>query len=169
MVLFVVATSLRGIASFYTDYLWFDSLHLSGVWRGILGAKTALVFIFTAAFFVLMWINLVVAERIAPPFRMSAGEDDLVERYHELVGNRGNQIRTGVAALLALAEGTSVGSQWKDWILFTNRVDFGQKDATFHKDIAFTSRIKPISTDRWAFTWGATRSPATCIRMPPFR
>ena len=36
---FVLLTSLRGIAGFYTDYLWFDSLDQTGVWRGVLGAK----------------------------------------------------------------------------------------------------------------------------------
>ena len=43
VVLFVLATSLRGIASFYTDYLWFESLSLSSVWRGVLSAKFSLV------------------------------------------------------------------------------------------------------------------------------
>ena len=34
IVLLVLLTSLRGIAGFYTDYLWFDSLEQGGVWRG---------------------------------------------------------------------------------------------------------------------------------------
>jgi len=138
VLLFVLATSLRGIASFYTDYLWFSSLHLSQVWRGVLGAKFALAVIFTGTFFVIAWVNLLVADRIAPPFRMTAGsEEDLVERYHELVGSRAGLVRSGVAVVLALLVGTGVSSQWKAWILFTHRVNFGQKDATFHTDIAF--------------------------------
>ena len=64
--LFVLATSMRGIAGFYTDYLWFDSLGLAGIWRGVLGAKTALALIFIGIFFVLMWANLFIADRIAP-------------------------------------------------------------------------------------------------------
>ncbi|MEO6317319.1 MAG: hypothetical protein ABIP36_00910, partial [Acidimicrobiales bacterium] len=35
-VLFFLITSLRGFAGFYTDYLWFDSLGSSDVWRGVL-------------------------------------------------------------------------------------------------------------------------------------
>ena len=136
--LFVLATSIRGIAGFYTDYLWFDSLDLAGVWRGVLGAKTALALIFIGIFFVLMWTNLLIADRIAPTFRLATGpEDDLVERYHELVGTRAGMLRTGVSLLLALIVGSGVSAQWKDWILFTNRVDFGQKDATFNTDIGF--------------------------------
>ena len=30
-----------------------------------------------------------------------------------------------------------MSSQWRQWILFTNRVDFGIKDPQFHKDVGF--------------------------------
>ena len=137
--LFVLATSLRGIAGFYTDYLWFDSLNLAGVWRGVLGAKVALAVIFTGVFFALMWTNLFVADRMGPRLRLtpSGPEDDLVERYHELVGARAGQLRIAISALLAVLAGAGVSAQWRDWILFTNRVDFGQNDATFDTDIGF--------------------------------
>ena len=46
---FFVLVSLRGIAGFYTDYLWFESLGLSGVWSGVLGAKLFLVLAFSGA------------------------------------------------------------------------------------------------------------------------
>ena len=53
--------SLRGVASFYTDYLWFDALNRASVWRQVLGAKIILTLIFGAFFFVLMWLNLFLA------------------------------------------------------------------------------------------------------------
>ncbi len=139
VVAFVLVTSLRGIAGFYTDYLWFDSLDLSGVWRGILGAKTALALLFTAVFFVLAYANLFIADRVSPRLRLapSSPEDEMVERYHELVGKRAGLLRTVVSLFLAIVAGASASSQWREWILFTNRVDFGQKDATFSTDIGF--------------------------------
>src|SRR5215469_5547065 len=72
--LFVLITSLRGIASFYTDYLWFQNLHLSSVFTGILSAKIALAVIFTLTFAVLCFISLTVADRTAPTFRPSGPE-----------------------------------------------------------------------------------------------
>ena len=93
VLLFVLITSLRGIASFYTDYLWFDSLGRSEVWRGVLGAKIALSVIFTGAFFLLMWVNLVIADRLAPAFRPAGPEEEFIERYHELVGGRLGLVR----------------------------------------------------------------------------
>jgi hypothetical protein len=132
-----VITSLRGIAGFYTDYLWFDSLGLSGVWRGILGAKAALALIFSGLFFGVLWVNLLIAERLAPKLRPAGPEEELVERYHELVAGRTGLVRTAVAAFFALLAGGGVSSQWNEWVLFTNRVDFGESDATFGNDIGF--------------------------------
>ena len=51
--LLVLLLSLRGIARFYTDYLWFDSLGRTDVWGRVLLAKIALFLIFVAIFFVL--------------------------------------------------------------------------------------------------------------------
>jgi uncharacterized membrane protein (UPF0182 family) len=68
-VVFVLFLSLRGLAGFWTDWMWFDSLGLSSVFTGVLGAKIALGAIFTAAFFVMVLINLVVADRIGPKVR----------------------------------------------------------------------------------------------------
>src|ERR1044071_3892152 len=84
--LFLFLTSLRGVAGFYTDYLWFKELHYTSVWRGVLGAKFALVIVFTVAFFGLMWVNLFIADRIAPRFRAVGPEDEVVARYQDVIG-----------------------------------------------------------------------------------
>jgi uncharacterized membrane protein (UPF0182 family) len=134
---FVVLASLRGIAGFYTDYLWFESLGRTGVFRGVLGAKVALAVIFTGAFFVLLWLNLVVADRLAPPFRPSGPDEEFLERYHDLTAGRQGWIRAGVSILLALIAGAGVSSEWNSWLLFTHGGKFGVKDPQFHTDIGF--------------------------------
>lgn len=152
--LFLLLISLRGIASFYTEYLWFQSLELTSVWRTVLGSKFSLTVIGALVFFVLCFGNLYLAERIAPAFRPSNGDDDLIERYHELVGRRAGTVRLGLAAFLALVVGISLGSSWNEWILFTNRVDFGQKDATFNTDVGFYVFQLPFLTTvaSWLFS-----------------
>ncbi len=137
VVLFILVTSLRGIAGFYTDYLWFDSLGLSEVWTGVLGAKLTLVALFTLGFFVLLWVNLYIADRLAPPFRTAGPEEELLERYQDLVAGRGGIVRTVVSAVLALIAGTGVAGEWNNWILFRNGGDFGVDDAQFSTDIGF--------------------------------
>jgi uncharacterized membrane protein (UPF0182 family) len=153
-VAFVLLISVRGIAAFYTDYLWFDSLALTDVWFQVLGTKLALALAGGVAFFLLCWGNLLIADRLAPAFRPSNGDDDLIERYHELVGRRAWAVRFGVALFLALLVGVSLGAAWNEWVLFANRVDFGEKDATFGTDIGFYVFQLPFlqSVSSWLFS-----------------
>lgn len=111
VVLVVLITSLRGIAGFYTDYLWFDSLGQSDVFTGVLRAKFTLFALFTAGFFLLMWLNLLMADRAAPTFRPVGPEDELVARYRALVGSRTGLVRAGVAVLFALIAGAPTAGQ----------------------------------------------------------
>jgi uncharacterized membrane protein (UPF0182 family) len=134
---FVLLTSLRGIAGFYTDYLWFDSLNQTGVWRGVLGAKLSLALIFMVGFFLLAWTNLLIADRIAPPYRLAGPEDELLERYHDIVDDRMGWLRIVICVLLAIIAGSGVSSEWNSWVLFTHGGDFGIEDPQFHNDIGF--------------------------------
>jgi hypothetical protein len=135
--LFILLTSLRGIAGFYTDYLWYDSLGLWSVQRGIIGAQLVLALIFITAFFLLAWTNLYVTEMVAPPFRPTGPEDELLERYHDLVAGRMSRVRIVVAGLLALIAGSGASAEWQSWILFTNGSNFGVKDPQFGRDVGF--------------------------------
>ncbi|MDH3708227.1 MAG: UPF0182 family protein, partial [Acidimicrobiia bacterium] len=133
----VFVLSLRGIAIFYTDFLWFDSLGQGKVFTGILGARIALVVIFTGLFFALSMFNLTLADRLAPAFRPPGPEEELLERYHTTVGRRPWVVRGVVSLLFGLVAGVGVADQWNEWILFTNRVDFGIEDPQFGRDIGF--------------------------------
>lgn len=135
--LFLLATSLRGIAGFYTDYLWYDALGLSSIFRGILRAQVMLAVVFTAVFFILLFVNLWIADRLAPKFKPTGPEDDLLERYHEAVDRRAGMLRAGISLVFALLFGLGAGSQWNEWLLFSNSVPFGEKDPLFNTDISF--------------------------------
>lgn len=137
LAIFLLVTSLRGIASFYTDYLWFKSLDLSSVFTGILGAKVALGAIFTGVFAAICFVNLTIADRIAPAFQRIGPEDELLNRYNQLVGKRALLLRAGVSLLLGLVAGVGQSSAWNQWILFRNGGDFGVNDATFGTDVGF--------------------------------
>jgi len=47
VVLVVLLFSLRGLAGFYTDYLWFDSLGQGSTWSSLLAARVAPALVFT--------------------------------------------------------------------------------------------------------------------------
>lgn len=133
----VLMLSLRGLAGFYTDYLWFDQLGYGDVFRSVLLAQVVLVVLFTALFFVICFVNLTVADRIAPVVRPPGPEEDLLARYHVAVGRRAWMVRAVGSALLALLAGLGVSGRWQEWLLFTNGDDFGIEDAQFGQDIGF--------------------------------
>ena len=135
--LLVLLLSLRGIARFYTDYLWFDQLGQTSVWRSVLGAKVALVVLFTGVFFVLAWVNLYLADRMAPLVRPAGPEEEMLAPYHAFVERRTGLVRVVVALLLAIIAGAGVSGRWHDWILFTNGGSWGVDDPQFGRDIGF--------------------------------
>lgn len=139
VVLLVLLFSLRGLAGFYTDYLWFDSVGQGGTWGRLLSAKVVPALVFTVTFFVIMLANLVIADRLAPRLRLGpmTPEDEMVSRYLQATERYSGRIRAGVSALFALIAGIGVSARWQEWVLFTNRVDFGIQDPQFHRDVGF--------------------------------
>src|SRR3982075_1101809 len=126
--LFILLTSLRSVAGFYTDYLWFKELHLTSVFRGVLVVQVFLAVLFTLFFFALLFVNLTIADRIAPRFRPVGPEDELVQRYREAVGTHAGKVRIVVAAIFALFAGIGTRSQWNNWLLFIHATKFHQTD-----------------------------------------
>ncbi|MEO2155763.1 MAG: UPF0182 family protein, partial [Acidimicrobiales bacterium] len=135
--LFVLMLSLRGIAGFWTDYLWFDALGHENVFVSVFGAQVVLVVLFTLLFFGLLYGNLTVADRLAPPVRSPGPEEDLLRGYHLAVGHRRGLVRLVLSGLFALIAGLGVSGRWQEWLLFTNSVDFGITDAQFGRDLGF--------------------------------
>src|SRR5919106_947433 len=137
ILLVILLFSLRGLAGFYTDFLWFDSVGQGSTWRELLSAKVVPALVFTFVFFVIMLTSLLIADRLAPKYRSMGPEDELVERYQQFVSPYQGRIRVGVSLFFALIAGVGVSSQWQEWVLFTHRVDFGVKDPQFNQDIGF--------------------------------
>ena len=135
--LFVLMLSLRGIAGFWTDYLWFDALGHENVFVSVFGAQVVLVVLFTLLFFGLLYGNLTVADRLAPPIRPPGPEEDLLRGYHLVVGHRRGLVRLVLSGLFAVIAGLGVSGRWQEWLLFTNAVDFDITDAQFGRDLGF--------------------------------
>ena len=151
-ILFLV-TSIRGLAGFYTDYLWFDSLGFVSIWKSVLWAKFLLGAVFTAVFFLLLWLNLYIADKLAPKVRAPGPEEELAQKWQSLMGRKVGLIRGGVSAVFALVAGVGVSAQWEDWLFFSNRVDFNVVDQQFGRDVGFYIFQLPFLTFivSWAF------------------
>jgi len=137
IILVVLIASVRTIATFYTDYLWFGSVHLAGVWRRLVVVKAGLFFGFAAVFFVLLWVNLAVVDRLAPSELALGPEDELVRRYQHRVAPRARLVRTIVSVIVALLAASGAIGQWQNWLLFVNGGSFSASDPQFHKNVGF--------------------------------
>ena len=137
VVVIVILSSARGIARFYTTYLWFREVHFTSVFRGVLVTRIILAVVFTAFFFVLLLASLTIADRWAPRVLPAQQHDELVDRYRSVISPRGRVVRVVTALVFALFGGIGVNSQWNNWVLFNNGGSFGIKDPQFHRDIGF--------------------------------
>ena len=102
------------VSSFYVDVLWFREVHQSGVYWGILWTKLALGVIFGLIFFILLVVNLFVARRLRPRFRVFSPEQEVMERYRVLVEPYANQLIPAVSARQrSSAASARVWSMWR--------------------------------------------------------
>ena len=152
---FVLLLTLRGIATMWTDFLWFDSVNATVVWRTLLLTKIVLGLLGTAVAFGVVWANLVVVDRISPRFQVDdlGPEEELVERFQQWVEPRLTRFRLVVAAAFALIIGIGAASWWRDWLLFRNERPFGITDPIFGQDVAFYVFRIPLYRDllSWLF------------------
>ena len=119
----------------------------------MLGAKVSLAAIFVATFFVLCWVNLYIADRLAPPFPPAGPEQEVLDRFRDAIGQRtglfrvGRRVRArphrrrrhepGVAVMVAVRQ----------------RRHWGSTDAQFDTDLGFYMFQLPFlsSVADWAF------------------
>ncbi|HEY1651843.1 MAG TPA: UPF0182 family protein [Acidimicrobiales bacterium] len=137
VLLIILLVSLRSLANIYTDSLWFSSVNFHDIFSTLLVIKLGLFGVFGAIFFAVLWVNLVVCDRIAGHDIVLAQEDELVRRYQHYVRPYSGRIYVALAFVLALIGASGTISQWNNWILFRHGGNFGVTDPQFHKDVGF--------------------------------
>lgn len=137
VVLIVLILSLRGLASFWTDYLWFQSVHFTSVFKGVLLTKVVLSVVFIAIFFGLLMASLFMVDRLGPYDADPTAANEAVLRWRDFAEGRSRWVRLVVAGAFGLLGGIGADREWNNWDLFRYRVSFGISDPQFHKDIGF--------------------------------
>ena len=101
----------------------------------------------------MIWINLLIVDRLAPKVRPPGPEEEMLGRYHAMVSSRTRLVRLGVSVLFSLLAASGVSNRWEEWLLFVNRKDFGIADPLFNTDIGFYVFRLPFLSFlvNWAF------------------
>ena len=151
----LLVLSARAMSSFYVNVLWFNSVGRSDVYWAILQSKAELVAVFTAGCFVFLWVNLVLADRLAPLTLPNTPEDQTVIRIRELTAKSRGKLRIALAALIALMLGLPASSQWQEWTMFRNRQAFPDGDPLFKANVGFYVFRLPFAQFVVAWSFGA--------------
>ncbi|GAA1985959.1 UPF0182 family protein [Catenulispora subtropica] len=121
----------------YTSYLWYRSVGVAHVYRTRMVTEAVLFLVFGALMAVVVGANIWLAHRFRPPLTGVSLEQQALDRYRMALGPFLPWILVGVSLLLGIAAGTAATGAWRTYLLWSNSVPFGTKDAQFHKDIGF--------------------------------
>ena len=149
----ILFLSARSLSSFYVNVLWFDSVDRTDVYWRTIRAKFELGIIFTLIAAVFVWINLMLADRLAPTSLPNTPEDQAVMRVREATSRYRGRLRLAVSLLIGLMLGIPAASQWESWLLFLNGKAFPVADPQFNTNIGFYVFRLPFAefVVSWAF------------------
>ena len=144
----------RAIATFFTNYLWFDSVDLNSVWIKILLTKSALVAATSLLAFAFIFINLRLAVRATPVMDIfeSFESQDPLSRFREFFNERFLKYRLWGAIGLSLFLGAGASQLWEQVLLFINQKSFGVADPIFQNDVS--SYVFGLPLYRLFVSWG---------------
>ena len=144
----------RAVATFFTNYLWFDSVDLNSVCLKILITKSALVAATSLLAFAFIFINLRLAVRATPVMDIfeSFDSQDPLSRFREFVNERFLKYRLWGAIGLSLFLGAGASQLWEQVLLFLNQKSFGVTDPIFQNDIS--SYVFGLPLYRLFVSWG---------------
>ena len=144
----------RAIATFFTNYLWFDSVDLNSVWIKILLTKSILVAATSLLAFAFIFINLRLAVRATPVMDIfeSFESQDPLTRFREFFNERFLKYRLWGAIGLSLFLGAGASQLWEQVLLFINQKSFGVSDPVFQYDVS--SYVFGLPLYRLFVSWG---------------
>ena len=144
----------RAIATFFTNYLWFDSVDLNSVWIKILLTKSILVAATSLLAFAFIFINLRLAVRATPVMDIfeSFESQDPLSRFREFFNERFLKYRLWGAIGLSIFLGAGASQLWEQVLLFINQKSFGVTDPIFQNDVS--SYVFGLPLYRLFVSWG---------------
>ncbi len=152
---FVVIFTIRSVATFWTDFLWFSDLGQARTWRTLILTRVWLVLAATVVAAILFWVNLALADRLSPRTLSLSGspDEELLERFQDWVTPRIRWVRLVVAGFFGLMVGLGASVWWRDWLLYRHGGSFGIVDPIYNNDIGTYVFKLPFYRDLFGWTF----------------
>lgn len=127
------------LSSFYIDLLWFQEVGFTDVFWTSLWSRILLGGILGLVFFALVYVNLVIARRVAPKHRVITPQQAQIEQLRRQVEPYVGWLLPLGSAVLAIAVAVAASRNWPTFLLWRNAGDaaFGGADPLFGRDPAF--------------------------------
>src|SRR5450759_4093929 len=142
----ILLSMLGSLVGLYTDWLWFRDMGHLDVFFTPLWAKMATGFTFGAVAFALLYVNGVIARRMAPRATLTDVSDTTspalqvemtLARVRQTVEPFANWLLLGACLFFAWTLGVSMSGSWDQFLVALNAVPFGKLDPQFGRDISF--------------------------------
>ena len=125
------------IARFYTDWLWFGEVGYTSVFWITLKTKLALGLIGGAAFFVILFANLWLARRLAPPVTQQYHANVIRARVGTIARKGLTFLIFGSALAASILAGLEASSHWVSYQMYVHASQFPAADPIFGRNIGF--------------------------------
>ncbi|MER7753575.1 UPF0182 family protein [Kitasatospora sp. NPDC097643] len=142
-------------AGFWTDWLWFRSVHYSSVFTTQLWTKVGLFAVFGLLMAVIVGFNIWLAHRLRPPLSAMSVEQQSLDRYRAGLAPFKRWALIGISLVIGLVAGAAASGQWRTWLMWTNATSFGEKDAQFGMDVSFYAFDLPFYEFLLGFAFSA--------------
>ncbi|MFQ5574144.1 MAG: UPF0182 family protein [Terriglobia bacterium] len=136
----------------YSELLWFAEVGFTDVYVKTLTTKIYLGLIFGAVFFLFILVNLLIARRLTPIWRIA--EEKVIESIRSGFNKRATLVLVGFALFFSFIAGTSAPARWDTVLSFLNATPFGVSDPLFDKDVGFFHFTLPFYRYLFEFLLG---------------
>lgn len=142
LVVLLLAVS-GGVATFYTDALWYEDLGQSGVFWTRITSSWVTGLVFFALFFAILYVNVLVARKMAPRTVLRATDEVgfrfemALQQLRDVLQRFSGTALAALSAVAAVISGAAMASQWSVFRLALAAVPFGETDPQFGKDLSF--------------------------------
>ncbi|TDC75308.1 UPF0182 family protein [Streptomyces hainanensis] len=142
--LLITAAILAGLAilfamfaGFWTNWLWYDSVGYTSVYRTELLTRVLMFAVFGVVMALVVGFNIWLAHRLRPPLSAMSMEQQNLDRYRMGIAPFKRWVLIGISLVIGLIAGGSASGQWRTWLQWVNGKSFGVEDPQFHRDVSF--------------------------------
>ena len=125
------------IITLLTDLLWFSEVGYRPVMQTALRTQALLAAVLGILFFAIVYSNLWIARRWAPPVPRLYQEIGLGERIGEFARRTIDLLLLGGSLIAALFAALEATGHWQQYLLWANPTSFGVRDPLFNRDVSF--------------------------------